>query len=182
MMCITKNVPLWKQKQVQMPDRPRHDIVVGIEDDAWQVMDIDGEVFISHVIEVALAFLAFPRSLEISVLLTNNQHIQELNKIYRHQDKPTNVLSFPSLLMEDLLIQPTNDETLIVGDIILAFEKIQQEAKEQGKRFQDHLAHLTVHGLLHLLGYDHEIEDEAEAMEALEIDILNKLNVANPYI
>lgn len=165
-----------------MVDRPNHDIAVMIEDNTWQATDFDCEVFVSHVIDAALEFLAFQRALEISVVLTNNQHIQELNKIYRNQDKPTNVLSFPSLLMEDLLSQPQNNEPLIVGDIILAFEKIEEEAQEQKKSFKDHLAHLTVHGLLHLLGYDHEVEDEAEAMEALEIEILNKLNVANPYI
>ena len=107
--------------------------------------------------------------IQISVLLSHNAFIQTLNKTYRQQDKPTNVLSFPQ------------NETYHLGDIILAYETICDEATKQKKTFKDHLIHLVIHGLLHLLGYDHETEKEAQEMEALEIEILRGLDIKNPY-
>lgn len=110
-----------------------------------------------------------PDSYEVSVVLTDDAHIQILNQQYRNQDKPTNVLSFPQ------------DEGGLLGDIILAYETIAREAVEQNKVFDDHLKHMLVHGCLHLLGFDHETDDEAEEMEALEVLILDGLGVKNPY-
>lgn len=107
--------------------------------------------------------------LEISILLADDPFIQDLNKTYRGQDKPTNVLSFPQ------------DEPYHLGDVILAYETLAREASEQDKKFEDHLAHLSVHGTLHLLGFDHETPEEAEEMEALEINVLTALGVDNPY-
>lgn len=108
-------------------------------------------------------------NVEISVLLTDDAHIRVLNRDYRVKDKATNVLSFPQ------------DEPEMLGDIILAYETVMREAAEQGKTFEAHLTHLLVHGCLHLLGYDHEEDDEAEEMEALEVEILAGLGVNNPY-
>lgn len=106
---------------------------------------------------------------EVSVVLTTNEEVHELNKTFRHQDKATNVLSFPS------------DEKAELGDIILAYETVLKEAQELGISTLHHTLHLIIHGFLHLLGYDHEAEHEAEKMESLEIKILQALNVQNPY-
>lgn len=106
---------------------------------------------------------------ELSIVLADNDFIQNLNRQYRGKDKPTNVLSFPQ------------DDHRHLGDIILAYETIIEEATAQKKSFEDHLTHLVIHGFLHLLGYDHETETEAQEMESLEIKILGDLGVKNPY-
>lgn len=111
---------------------------------------------------------------ELSVALVDDDHIRQLNRDFRGQDKPTNVLSFPA---DDL---PDGDLALL-GDIVLAAETLSREATEQNKSLPDHLSHLTVHGMLHLLGYDHEIDADAEEMEQLERDILQTLDIADPY-
>lgn len=110
---------------------------------------------------------------ELSIVLADDPFVQNLNKTYRNKDKPTNVLSFPQ--------DEPQENIKILGDIILAFETIAREAQEQNKTFHDHTIHLTVHGVLHLLGHDHETDDEAEIMEALEIAILQELGIKNPY-
>jgi probable rRNA maturation factor len=112
--------------------------------------------------------------IEISIVLADNDFIQSLNKTYRGKDKPTNVLSFP----QDPGVE---DEMINLGDVILAYQTVQAEAQNQKKSFDDHVAHLLVHGILHLLEYDHENEQEAEEMEALEIRILESLGIKNPY-
>jgi probable rRNA maturation factor len=110
---------------------------------------------------------------EVSLLFCDDARIQELNRDFRGQDKPTNVLSFPS---------PDPLETACcIGDIAVAYETVAREAQEQGKTLEQHSRHMIVHGFLHLLGYDHEDEAEAEAMEAMEIRILRRLGVDNPY-
>lgn len=110
-----------------------------------------------------------PDDKAIALVLSDDAQIQQMNRDFRGKDKPTNVLSFPS---------DAPDEW---GDIIVSEETIRKEAVEQRKTFHDHFVHMLVHGTLHLLGYDHEIEAEAEEMEALEIDILSELGVENPY-
>jgi probable rRNA maturation factor len=106
---------------------------------------------------------------EVAVVLADDAFVRELNKIFRGKNKATNVLSFP------------NDEEPL-GDIILSFETVEREAKAQGKSFKAHAIHLIVHGMLHLLGHDHEDDNQAEHMEALEVKILKKLGIANPYL
>ncbi|MEI6730293.1 MAG: rRNA maturation RNase YbeY [Pseudomonadota bacterium] len=105
---------------------------------------------------------------ELSVVLADDEFVQTLNKNYRSKDKPTNVLSFPGSDGE-------------IGDIILAFETVKKEAKEQNKAFARHAAHLIIHACLHLSGFDHENQADAEIMEAKEIAIMKKLNFPNPY-
>lgn len=106
--------------------------------------------------------------LEVSIVLADDPFVQELNKNYRDKDKPTNVLSFPG-------------EGFMLGDVILAYETTSGEAKAQKMAFEDHVLHLVVHGVLHLLGLDHENDEEAAIMEAMEIRILERLGVKNPY-
>jgi probable rRNA maturation factor len=110
---------------------------------------------------------------EISILLCDDAFIADLNKRWRDKDAPTNVLSFPT--GGDLAKAP------ILGDIIIAFETTAREAAEEGKTLRNHFTHLVVHGFLHILGYDHEVEAEAEAMEALEREILAALGIEDPY-
>jgi probable rRNA maturation factor len=112
---------------------------------------------------------------EVSLLLCDDARIREINREWRGLDKPTNVLSFPAAPKEALAKSP------MVGDIAVAFETVTREAQEEGKTFADHYAHMIVHGFLHLVGYDHESDAEAEEMEALEIRILGELGIADPY-
>jgi len=102
---------------------------------------------------------------------------RSLNAHYRHKDKPTNVLSFPSGLPEG----EVPEEPYPLGDVVLAGETVLQEAGQQGIPVADHVAHLVVHGMLHLLGHDHERDDDAERMEALETKVLAGLGIADPY-
>ena len=120
---------------------------------------------------------------EITLALEDDTVLQRLNRDWRQKDKPTNVLSFPAFNgTPELSSLPTNGETAIhIGDIIISGETAAREAEETGKAFEDHLRHLFVHGVLHLLGYDHIEDVEAEEMEALEVVVLAKFGVSNPY-
>lgn len=114
---------------------------------------------------------------EVSIVLGDDTLVRDLNDRYRNQDRPTNVLSFPA--DDDGGALPGAPRLL--GDVVLALETIAREAREQDKAPADHFQHLCVHGVLHLLGYDHETDSDAAAMETLEIAILASLDVANPY-
>lgn len=113
---------------------------------------------------------------ELSLLFTDNAHIRALNRDWRNQDKPTNVLSFPAFELT-----PGDALPPMLGDIAFAFETVRDEAGLEDKPFDHHLTHLIVHGLLHLLGHDHEDEEEAEAMEELERAVLARLAIPDPY-
>lgn len=121
-------------------------------------------------------------ALEISIKLSNNDEVQQLNSAYRGKDKPTNVLSFP-LVPHDLLASLSNsdDGEVLLGDIVMAHEVCANEAAEKSIAVEDHASHLLVHGVLHLLGYDHETEADALIMEDLEVKALHSLGIANPY-
>jgi probable rRNA maturation factor len=121
-----------------------------------------GELAISHA--------------EVCVALSNDEQVAELNGSYRGKPKPTNVLSFPAVPM-----LPVEGEPRFLGDIVLALETLQREAADLGVPLAHHMQHLVVHGLLHLLGYDHQAEDEAREMEGLEVRVLSRLGVADPY-
>ncbi|MFT6258979.1 MAG: putative rRNA maturation factor [Rickettsiales bacterium] len=127
------------------------------------------------------------KEIEISVLLTNDEQIQELNKNYRQKDQPTNVLSFPMLNGEeikngDLSKLEALDDCLVLGDIVISYQTILRESEEQQKDFDHHLTHLLVHSLLHLIGFDHIDEDDAKIMEDLEIEVLHEVGIDNPYL
>lgn len=113
---------------------------------------------------------------ELSLLFTDDARIQQLNAKWRGQDRPTNVLSFP---VTDL--SPGMAPGPILGDVILAFETVDREARLENKPFGNHLTHLIVHGFLHLLGYDHQSETEGREMEALERRVLQRLAIPDPY-
>jgi len=112
---------------------------------------------------------------EVSILLTNDSVIRDLNRDWRGIDKPTNVLSFPA---SDL--RPAG-EARSLGDIIIAFETLERECDDENRIFLHHLAHLTVHGFLHLIGYDHQTDVQAEEMEGLESKIMKRLDLPDPY-
>ena len=113
---------------------------------------------------------------EAAVALSSDARVKELNRTYRDKDKPTNVLSFPASPESSPPEGP-----LYLGDIVFAAETVAREAVEQDKLPPHHLQHLLVHGLLHLLGYDHETDEQATEMEALEVEILADLGIADPY-
>ena len=128
-------------------------------------------------------WLAWPTTIEIAVRLTSDAEVQTLNAQYRHKDKPTNVLSFP-MIQPDLLEavgQNSDDGEVILGDIVLALGVCEREAEERGISVADHATHLIVHGTLHLLGYDHQGDAEAEAMEEMERAALRDLGLHDPY-
>lgn len=120
---------------------------------------------------------------EISIRLTDDDEVHALNRQYRQKDKPTNVLSFP-MVQDDLLevLDNSDDGEVLLGDIILARGVCEREAAEKGVATREHATHLIVHGTLHLMGYDHIDDDEAEAMEDLERAALAGLGIADPYV
>jgi len=114
---------------------------------------------------------------EISIVLCDDEVMRVLNRNWRQKDMPTNVLAFPVDAVNAAPGRPR-----LLGDIVIAYQTLQREAHMQGKPFAQHLAHLAVHGLLHLIGYDHRTADEAEVMECLETSILARLDIPYPYI
>lgn len=145
-------------------------IDIEIEDEAWTAALPDAEKLARGA---ALAALDREEAGHegVTILLTDDATVQDLNARFRDRDQPTNVLSFPA---------PPNRERF-AGDIALAYGVCAREAAEQGKPLAHHLMHLTVHGVLHLLGYDHMGDDEAEVMEDLERGVLSELGVPDPY-
>lgn len=113
---------------------------------------------------------------ELSVVFADDTMVQELNAQWRGKDRPTNVLSFPSKALRPGDVMPP-----VLGDIILAFQTVEHEALDEKKQFEDHVGHLVLHGLLHLLGYDHENAEDAELMENIETHILATLAIPDPY-
>lgn len=167
-----------------MPDAPFVDVIV--EDDAWG----DPSAVIEGAVAAALAHLGLdPAGYEVSVLACSDARIAGLNAEFRGKPAPTNVLSWPAVdLRPDTpgaAPEPpdpgTPDDPVALGDIALAWGVCTREAAEQGKPFEHHLAHLTVHSVLHLLGYDHELEDDALLMERTETAILAGMAIPDPY-
>lgn len=145
------------------------DILVGTA--GWNEALGRAEEFCLKVIKNMLADHQFKKTGELSIALVNDNEIQTLNQTYRGKDKPTNVLSFPD-----------SGPAPILGDIVIAYETVAKEATERGKSLSDHLTHMLVHGFLHLQGYDHENDADGAIMEDLEVAILTKMNIDNPYI
>jgi probable rRNA maturation factor len=161
---------------------PDVQIDVAIQDPAWEEMPGIQSLVLTTV-RTALQYATKPaeitdKNLEISILLANDDLIHILNREYRGKDNPTNILTFAAM---DSGEEPMGPNTVSLGDVILSYQTIDREAREQGRFLQDHVTHLVVHGTLHLLGYDHIDDNEANNMESLEIRILEKLGVQNPY-
>ena len=147
-------------------------IEVEVEDQAWLAALPTAEAVVVQAATAALhAVSAGADGVEISVLLTDDESVRALNSQFRHKDSPTNVLSFPA---------PETARPHL-GDVALAQGVCLREAEAQGKPLAAHLAHLTAHGVLHLLGYDHDAEAEAEEMEGLERVIMAGLGLPDPY-
>ena len=156
---------------------PQMAVDVLVEADGWATLP-DAEAICVRAVEAALAACGehVPAPCEVSVTLTDDARIRVLNREWREKDKPTNVLSFPQPDLPEGVDAPQP-----LGDIIVAFETLAAEAREEGKAEGHHLAHLVVHGTLHLMGYDHIDDAEAEEMEALERQILAGLGIDDPY-
>jgi probable rRNA maturation factor len=137
--------------------------------DAARVALIDG---------IAATGFASPKRVELTITLTDDAQQLQLNRRYRGEDVSTNVLAFRAW---EPGVHATPDAPLLLGDVVLALETVAREANEQAKPFGDHIRHLIVHGVLHLLGYDHRREADAIKMERLETSILAKLGVPDPY-
>jgi probable rRNA maturation factor len=130
---------------------------------------------------------------EISLTFADDDFVRQLNSEHRSIERPTNVLSFPSIMSEDAPAERTKAlpggesheaapaPELLLGDVVLGFETVMKEAGDQGKRPADHVAHLVTHGVLHLLGFDHQQDDEATCMERLETRIMENLGIGDPY-
>ena len=119
--------------------------------------------------------LKLARGAEMCIHLVNDEEMRGINKQWRDKDAPTNVLSFPAVDAAHV------GDSKLLGDVLIAIETLEREAQQEGKSLSDHFRHLVVHGFLHLLGYDHVEDAEAEAMEALETRALQRLGVADPY-
>ncbi|MEM7568705.1 MAG: rRNA maturation RNase YbeY [Pseudomonadota bacterium] len=119
--------------------------------------------------------------IEISALLSDDEAIQALNRTYRGKDKPTNILSFPAFEAGAWASHMTPEQPLLLGDLALGFETVAREAREKSIAIEDYVAQLTVHGVLHLLGYDHHTQEDAARMEQLETTICHALGLPDPY-
>lgn len=145
------------------------------------------DALVRRAAEAAIAESAFPqltgasRHVELSVRLTSDDEVQALNAHWRGKDRPTNVLSFPMAETYELDQADEEGPGLMLGDIILAHGVCQAEAVMNGVSVEDHAAHLVVHGILHLLGYDHQHDQDAQDMEARETRALARIGIADPY-
>jgi probable rRNA maturation factor len=155
--------------------RRRHALAIDIviASDRWQDAP-DAEQTVRRALAEAATAVSTTTG-ELAIVLTDDSAIRVLNRTWRGKDQPTNVLSFPSA-------EPQPDTPVLLGDIVIAYETAAREALAEGKPFMHHLAHLAVHGFLHLIGYDHRTDKEAGAMETLEAAVLARLNVPDPYL
>jgi probable rRNA maturation factor len=156
-------------------------------DPEWDSSSADWAAMAERAVRAAVAASAFPqlldgdREVELSMTLTDDEAVRALNAQWRGKDKPTNVLSFPMSEFDELEASAGDGPPLMLGDIVLAHGVCTREADEKAISIADHAQHLMVHGTLHLLGYDHLEDDEAEAMEALERSALAGIGIADPY-
>ncbi len=161
--------PVARKKRAAPKIAPKIDVLM--QSDLWKATK-DVRLVARRAIREAAALLATPAA-ELVVVLTDDLAIRLLNRAWRGVDAPTNVLSFPT--------KRAGDDPPLIGDIVLAYETIAGEARAEHKPFAHHVAHLAVHGFLHLLGYDHVRNEDAEVMEQVELDVLSRLAIPDPY-
>ena len=159
------------------------DLEVNVATDRWRKAVVAPEEIAARAARAAYmaASPELGRSSEATVVLTDDAEVRVLNRDYRNKNCATNVLSFPAFDTDDIARLPAN-VPVILGDVVIALETTTAEARADAKTAADHLSHLVVHGMLHLLGHDHETDDEATIMERLEVDVLVQLGVADPYV
>lgn len=150
-------------------------VSVSVNAEAWAAID-DCEAVALRAAEAAAAAVGHELAVDLSIALSSDSEIQGLNARYRQQNKPTNVLAFPNGMM----LAAAGDRVFL-GDVIVAYETMMYEALAENKNPRHHLCHLVVHGVLHLYGYDHDTDADAEQMETLEREILNGLDIPDPY-
>jgi probable rRNA maturation factor len=163
------------------------EIDIAIEDPRWAELDL--ESLAERAVATTLAHLSIDAdAAEVSILACDDVRISDLNAEFRGKSAPTNVLSWPAEERgaevdggNPLPVQPDFDGMLELGDIAISYDTCALEAQGAGKAMVDHVTHLTVHGLLHLLGYDHERDADATLMESIEVEILGKLGIDDPY-
>ncbi len=161
-----------------------------VDDDRWLKLPVDIEKYAKDVFAETVEYmqengldegLSYGKSVTANLSLSNDNQVKELNSEFRKKDAPTNILSFANIDDDNFPDDFCDGEILEAGDMIMSLETLQKEAEIKKIPLQDHFAHLLVHGVLHLAGYDHQSDDEAEEMEAIEIDILQKMGIKNPY-
>lgn len=165
-LIINLNEPAW-EKHIPDIENVANKVVIAVFDYVNTHEEID--------------FLAFSKPFVINLCLSDDTEVHTLNRDFRGMDKPTNVLSFAAIDNEEFDKNLELFDEIELGDIIIALETMQREAEEKGISLHDHFCHLLTHGILHLLGFDHIENDEAEYMEEFETNILQQLNIANPY-
>lgn len=163
---------------------------LNLEESGWETALPDSQVLSEQILDKTISyvknheevdFLDSNKPITINLALSNDQEIHKLNAKFRNIDKPTNVLSFANIDDDSFAEEILLSKTIELGDIIIALETMQREAQEKNISLHDHFCHLFTHGLLHLLGFDHIEDEEAEYMEDFEIQILKTMNIANPY-
>jgi probable rRNA maturation factor len=154
------------------------EIEVIVESPSWEARPEAENIVCAALGQAADVIGTDFRNCMVAVLLTDDAAMRRLNAQWRDIDKPTNVLSFPAAPQ----LARGEDEAKPLGDIAISYETTTREAREEHKEFVHHLAHLTVHGFLHLLGYDHETDSQAETMEQLERAVLRRFGIPDPYL
>lgn len=161
----------------RLPPGGRLRVEIAVDDSDWETVLPGAADVVIAAAEAAWGLAGMPGvDAELSVLLTGDAAVQDLNRAHRGKDSPTNVLAFP--LGETPV---PGGAPWLLGDVVLALGTVRHEAVRDGKALDAHVAHLVVHGLLHLVGYDHEAAAQAEAMEAVEVEALRRLGRPNPY-
>ena len=163
-------------------------VFTDVEDERWTAAVENIAAVVEQVkdavfkrVEGEVDFLALPKTFGVNLCLSNDTAVHKLNMEFRHMDKPTNVLSFANIDDPDFEEVLECEDLVELGDVIVAFETMQREAREQGISLHDHFCHLWAHGLLHILGYDHIEPEDAAEMEQRETEVLAGLGIDNPY-
>ena len=174
---ISEKVSLYKNKKFTLEFKFKH---LDFYNEIYYLRKIRKfDLMLSYVKKYTDSFLN-KKKLNLSILLTNDAEIREFNLKYRKLNKPTNVLSFKSMIDEKNYFKNTEQE-IHLGEIIISMERIFSESKINNVLFKDHFMHIFLHAILHILGYDHEIDSERKKMENIEISILKNLGIKNPY-